>query len=170
MSLRRRLALLSALAVALAVLLASVLVYTLVRDRLRGDIDHDLRQQAERVTQRFATAPPAVGAGIAFGPPGEVATAPAPKGKRTRVERGEQYALTLPPPEPGGPEALAQMISPSGVVVTGPGAPISIPVSSQDRGLAANGGQPRLEDAKSGDTDLRVLTCLLYTSPSPRDS
>ena len=94
MSLRRRLALLSALAVALAVLLASVLVYTLVRDRLRGDIDHDLRQQAERVTQRFATAPPAVGAGIAFGPPGEVATAPAPKGKRTRVERGEQYALT----------------------------------------------------------------------------
>ena len=50
------------------------------------------------------------------------------------------------------------MISPNGVVVTGPGTPISIPVSSEDRGLAANGGQPRLEDAKSGDTDLRVLT------------
>ena len=47
MSLRRRLALLSALAVAFAVLLASVLVYTLVRDRLRGDIDNDLRHQAE---------------------------------------------------------------------------------------------------------------------------
>ena len=50
------------------------------------------------------------------------------------------------------------MISPNGVVVTGPGTPISIPVSSEDRSLAANGGQPRLEDAKSGDTDLRVLT------------
>ena len=64
MTLRRRLALLSALAVALAVLLASVLVYTLVRDRLRGDIDHELRQQAERITQRFATGPTPAGPGI----------------------------------------------------------------------------------------------------------
>jgi len=46
-SLRRRLALLSALAVAFAVLLASGLVYTLVRDRLTGDIDNDLRHQAD---------------------------------------------------------------------------------------------------------------------------
>jgi two-component system sensor histidine kinase MprB len=158
MSLRRRLALLSALAVALAVLLASVLVYTLVRDRLRGDIDHDLRQQAERVTQRFASGPPAVGAGIAVGPPGEVATAPAPKGKKTRVERGEQFALTLPPPEPGGPEALAQLINSNGVVVTGPSSPIRIPVSSADRTLAASGGKPKLVDANAGNTDLRVLT------------
>ena len=150
MTLRRRLALLSALAVALAVLLASVLVYTLVRDRLRGDIDHDLRQQAERVTQRFAAGPGPPGAGIPVAPP--------PKAGTARTKQGEQYALTLPPPEPGGPEALAQMISPNGVVVTGPGTPISIPVSSEDRSLAANGGQPRLEDAKSGDTDLRVLT------------
>jgi two-component system sensor histidine kinase MprB len=149
-TLRRRLALLSALAVALAVVLASVLVYTLVRDRLRGDIDHDLRQQAERVTQRFAAGPGPPGAGIAVAPP--------PKAGTARTERGEQYALTLPPPEPGGPEALAQMISPNGVVVTGPGTPISIPVSNEDRSLAADGGQPRLEDAKSGDTDLRVLT------------
>ena len=52
MSLRRRLALLSALAVAFAVLLASALVYTLVRDRLRGDIDNDLRHQAEQATAR----------------------------------------------------------------------------------------------------------------------
>jgi two-component system, OmpR family, sensor histidine kinase MprB len=150
-TLRRRLALLSALAVALAVLLASVLVYALVRDRLRGDIDHDLRQQAERVTQRFTTAPASPpGAGIPF--------EPAPGAGTARTERDDKYALTLPPPEPGGPEALAQVISPNGVVVTGPGTPISIPVSSEDRSLAANGGRPRLEDAKSGDTDLRVLT------------
>ena len=157
MSLRRRLALLSALAVALAVLLASVLVYTLVRDRLRGDIDHDLRQQAERVTQRFAAGPPPAGAGFPVAPPGQVSTAPAPNGKRAGVERGEQFALTLPPPEPGGPEALAQLINPNGVVVTGPGS-IRIPVSSSDRSLAASGGQPKLEDANAGDTELRVLT------------
>jgi two-component system, OmpR family, sensor histidine kinase MprB len=62
-SLRRRLALLSALAVAFAVLLASGLVYTLVRDRLRGDIDNDLHHQADVVSQRFTTAAPVI-AGI----------------------------------------------------------------------------------------------------------
>jgi two-component system sensor histidine kinase MprB len=141
MSLRRRLALLSALAVALAVLLASVLVYALVRDRLRSDIDHDLRDQAGRVTQRFEAGPP-----------------PLPQAGSPGTERGEQQALIAPPPQPGGPEALTQLISPRGVVVTGPGTPIPIPVSSADRSLAANGGQPSLEDAKSGGTDLRVLT------------
>ena len=55
MSLRRRLALLSALAVALAVLLASALVYALVRDRLIGDLDEDLNRQADRVAARFAS-------------------------------------------------------------------------------------------------------------------
>jgi two-component system sensor histidine kinase MprB len=59
-SLRRRLALLSALAVAFAVLLASGLVYTLVRDRLRGDVDNDLRHQADTVTQRFEQVAPLV--------------------------------------------------------------------------------------------------------------
>src|SRR5262249_22881621 len=56
-TLRRRLALLSALAVALTVLLASALVYALVRDRLRGDIDTDLRHQAETVSRRLTTGP-----------------------------------------------------------------------------------------------------------------
>ncbi len=149
MSLRRRLALLSGLAVALTVLLASVLVYTLVRDRLRGDIDHDLRQQAERVTQRFQAGPPP-------GPP--VAVAPPPQTTGRGAEQGEQYALTLPPPEPGGPEALAQLISPSGAVVTGPSSSLQIPVSGADRQLAANGGQAKFEDVRAGDSDLRVLT------------
>jgi two-component system, OmpR family, sensor histidine kinase MprB len=168
-TLRRRLALLSALAVALAVLLASVLVYTLVRDRLRGDIDHELRQQAERVTQRFATGPMPVGVGVGDvevtgpegpspAPPGVTAPPPSTKTKKGRVARGEQQALALPPPEPGGPGSLAQMISSNGGVVTGPGTPIRIPVSGEDRDLAANGGDPKLEDAKSGSTDLRVLT------------
>ena len=149
MSLRRRLALLSGLAVALTVLLASVLVYTLVRDRLRGDIDHDLRQQAERVTQRFQGGP-------VPGPP--VAVAPPPQRTGRGAEQGEQYALTLPPPEPGGPEALAQLISPNGAVVTGPSSSLQIPVSAADRQLAANGGPAKFEDVRAGDSDLRVLT------------
>jgi two-component system sensor histidine kinase MprB len=190
MSLRRRLALLSALAVALTVVLASVLVYTLVRDRLRGDVDNDLRQQAGRVTQRFEAGPVPIGGpvtqarvgGSASGAalaPGPGALGPAPvtgkalgpvttaqgkavpksgKGKQERVERGEQFALSIAPPEPGGPVALTQLISSKGAVVTGPDSPIRIPVSSADRNLAASGGEPRLEDAKAGDTSLRVLT------------
>jgi two-component system, OmpR family, sensor histidine kinase MprB len=175
-SLRRRLALLSALAVALAVLLASLLVYTLVRDRLRGDIDHDLRQQAERVTQRFATGPLPIGGAVGqaqgispgtaaapFGPPAVGAPSkttgrPSEKAEKARVERGEQLALALPPPDPGGPAALAQLISSSGAVVTDPNSPIQVPVSSAARALAANGGQARIEDATAGDTSLRVLT------------
>ena len=45
-SLRRRLTLLSALAVALAVIVASVIVYAIVRDQLLGQIDDTLRERA----------------------------------------------------------------------------------------------------------------------------
>jgi two-component system, OmpR family, sensor histidine kinase MprB len=58
-TLRRRLALLSAVAVAVTVLLASGLVYALVRDRLRGDIDDDLHHQADQVTTRLTQVAPA---------------------------------------------------------------------------------------------------------------
>jgi two-component system, OmpR family, sensor histidine kinase MprB len=174
MSLRRRLALLSALAVALTVLLASVLVYALVRDRLRSDVDNDLRDQAARVTQRFEAGPVGIGtveggapvggsvSNVPPGPPGVStggkAPAPSGKGKKGSSVRSEQLALAVPPPEPGGPEALTQLISSSGAVVPGPSSSIRIPVSSADRALAASGGQPRLADAKADSTDLRVLT------------
>jgi two-component system sensor histidine kinase MprB len=174
MSLRRRLALLSALAVALTVLLASVLVYALVRDRLRGDVDSDLRDQATRVTQRFEAGPVGIGTVVGGAPAGgSVSNAPAPppevstggkpptpsgKGKKGSSVRSEQFALAVPPPEPGGPVALTQLISSGGAVVPGPSSSIRIPVSNADRAMAENGGEPRLEDAKAGSTDLRVLT------------
>ena len=106
MSLRRRLALLSALAVALTVVLASVLVYTLVRDRLRSDVDNDLRDQATRVTQRFRTGPMPIGGAVGAHVTGSGAgtalppvapTAPSGKVKDERAERGEQLELALPP-------------------------------------------------------------------------
>jgi two-component system, OmpR family, sensor histidine kinase MprB len=147
MSLRRRLALLSALAVALAVLLASALVYALVRDRLIGDIDEDLNRQADRVAARFASlggGPGLSEAGVPAAPPGEVGA--------------QEFGLALPPPDPGGPVALGQLIRTDGHVVGVPGSPIRIPVSAADRELAAAGGEPRVEDAEAGDTTLRVLT------------
>src|SRR3954453_5951223 len=129
MTLRRRLALLSALAVALAVLLASVLVYALVRDRLRGDVDNDLRHQADVVTQRAGQIGPLI-AGSVQGPapiPGGQGTEAVPqkgnppplppdlrvgtkakakgkKGGKPPPEIGDRVFLqrAVPPPEPGG--------------------------------------------------------------------
>jgi len=91
-SLRRRLALLSALAVAFAVLLASGLVYALVRDRLRGDIDNDLRHQADVVTQRAGVVAPLI-AGSAPGP------------VTVGQGAGSFSARTGPPPLPPGVKA-----------------------------------------------------------------
>ncbi|MGA8218388.1 MAG: HAMP domain-containing sensor histidine kinase [Solirubrobacterales bacterium] len=181
MSLRRRLALLSALAVAFAVLLASALVYTLVRDRLRGDIDNDLRHQAQVVNQRTEQVAPPIAGGIqgpvtvgtgqgtqstrANGkppplPPGIKAP---PKGKKVtngQPERGGRAFLerAVPAPGPGGPAALAQLIGPNGSAVTDIGSRLQIPISSADRTLATRGGDPSLHDVNVHGTSLRVLT------------
>jgi two-component system, OmpR family, sensor histidine kinase MprB len=173
MTLRRRLALLSALAVALTVLLASALVYALVRDRLRSDIDNDLHHQADLVAGRLAQFAPSTSDGQA-GPQGHVGVvgeggAPPPppqvkavRGKKRPVQPAEQGGQFLqravPAPRPGASPSLAQLIAPDGTVVTEPDSQYRIPVSSEDRGLAASGGKPSLADVSEGGTELRVLT------------
>jgi two-component system sensor histidine kinase MprB len=162
-SLRRRLALLSAAAVALAVLLASVLVYALVRDRLRGDVDEDLQHQADRAAGRIvagSVAGQAAPAGQGAPPPTGLLPAPPPgqQGVSAKAESGERLELAVPPPDPGGPAPLAQLVRSDGDVITAPESQIRIPVSSADRELASQGGEPMLADVKAGDTPLRVLT------------
>jgi two-component system, OmpR family, sensor histidine kinase MprB len=176
-SLRRRLALLSALAVALAVLLASGLVYALVRDRLRGDIDNDLKREASRATARVAGLPGggptgagvsasgATGAEIPVPPPGggpppggiQQTQAP-PTGEAGETSKEQRADLVLPPPAPGAPQALVQLITNSGQVLTAPGSPLLIPVSGADQQLASHGGKPNLTDTEANGTSLRVLT------------
>ena len=189
MSLRRRLALLSALAVAFAVLLASGLVYALVRDRLRGDIDNDLRHQAELVSQRAeqvapliagsAQGPVTVGASQGVGAPNVSSNGKRPplppgistkdKGKRTAKapgpEAGDRIFLqrAVPAPGPGAPPSLAQLIGPNGTVVTGAGSQFHLPVSATDRTLAASGGDAQFSDVDAQGTSLRVLTQPLAT-------
>jgi two-component system sensor histidine kinase MprB len=183
-SLRRRLALLSALAVAFAVLLASALVYTLVRDRLRGDIDNDLRHQADLATQRIGQAAPVIAGSLQGGPvtigagAGGVAVAgskqgkppPLPpelkangkrkKGAADEPENGDRIFLqrAVPAPGPGAPPSLAQLIGPNGTVVTGIGSQVQIPVSATDRSLATGGGEAEFSDVNAQGTSLRVLT------------
>jgi two-component system, OmpR family, sensor histidine kinase MprB len=181
MSLRRRLALLSALAVAFAVLLASGLVYTLVRDRLRGDIDNDLRHQADVVTQRAGVVAPLIagsaqepvtvgqGAGT-FSTQGKppplpsgvkpTAKAEGEKGVEGRSEAGNRVFLqqAVPGPGPGGPPSLAQLIGPSGAVVTDIGSQVRLPVSGEDRALAVDGGDASFSDVDAQGSSFRVLT------------
>jgi two-component system, OmpR family, sensor histidine kinase MprB len=180
-TLRRRFALLSALAVALTVLLASALVYALVRDQLRGDIDDDLRQQAGEVTHRIAQAVTVIegvqqGSEVGSDRGGlgvdEVRGAPAPPDvlalgrpkEKGAPPRGELFLQrAIPAPRPGAPPALAQLITANGAVVREPDAQVTIPVSSSDRRLAASGDEASLENVKAGDTELRVLTQPLPT-------
>jgi len=183
MSLRRRLALLSALAVAFAVLLASGLVYTLVRDRLRGDIDNDLRHQADVVTQRAAQVAPGL-AGAAQGPvtigtaqgggtfsqsgnPPPLPPELQPKGKvngkngaEEKPEAGDRVFLqrAVPAPGPGGPPSVAQLIGPNGLAVTGIGSQVQLPISEADRALATSGGDASFSDVNAQGTSFRVLT------------
>jgi len=157
MSLRHRLALLSAAAVAVAVLLVSGVVYALVRDRLRSDIDEDLERQAERSSVRLGAVaalgrPDGVGQaeGPAPGVPGgpfEIPV-PHPAGDPDEVREG---TVELPPPPPGGPPALGQVILANGEA-------IPIPGSRSDRELASAGGEPRFEDVEAEGTSFRVLT------------
>ncbi len=58
MTLRRRLALVAAAAVAIAIALASGIVYVVVRGELRGQLDGELRQVAERRNLGFVLRPP----------------------------------------------------------------------------------------------------------------
>jgi two-component system, OmpR family, sensor histidine kinase MprB len=104
-SLRRRLALLSALAVALAVLLASGLVYALVRDRLRGDIDSDLRHQADTVAQRISATPQT----LFFQAPTGAA------GVQTGGGIGASGETSIGPPPPGFPGANGKPPAPTQV-------------------------------------------------------
>jgi two-component system sensor histidine kinase MprB len=178
MSLRRRLALLSAAAVALAIVLASVIVYALVRDRLRDQVDDDLRGQADTTMARLegiftraidpgqAVAPGALGAIIARAEaPPDPGAAPDEQAAgqggalATKGPNGETQILALPPTSPGAAPPVGQIIGADGTAIQGPGSSIKIPVSSTAREVAATAGEPKLEDVEVGnDTTLRVLT------------
>ena len=160
MTLRRRLALLSAAAVALTVVLASALVYVLVRDSLRDNVDDDLRGQVEQAEARLGEFEQALPAE----PPGGLeAILGGSEGQPPGVARSQPVGpppdvLTAPNPSPGDAAALGQFIDAEGDVAPTPGTTVRIPVSSEARELAANGGDPSFEDVEADDTPLRVLT------------
>jgi two-component system sensor histidine kinase MprB len=147
-TLRRRLTLLSALAVALAVVLASVIVYALVRDRLRDQIDDTLRERAAAATVFIG--------GRLFSPgDGGVLPAPRPHGLPPReAPRGEGFEL--PPPPLGDFVPRGQLIDANGAVEPAPGG--AVPVTEEARQVAAGERGSFFSEVSVEGSELRVLT------------
>src|SRR5918994_6606242 len=134
MGLRRRLTLLTTLVVGGIVVLAATACYAVIRAELRGQVDEQL------TGQRALLGPPG-GRGPGFG-----------------RDRG----LPGLPPRAGGAAPFAQLVTPGGDVVPlrGGGA---IPVTDEDRAVAAGRARERLDDRDAAGVHLRALT-----TPLPR--
>lgn len=148
MTLRRRLTLVSALAVALAIVLASAIVYVVVRGQLRGEVDDTLRERtrAARVIARVQEADP----GMFDRPPRQRdSVVPLPEGAG---------ALRLPPPPLESAGAVAQLVSDTGVTQLGPFGSVSLPVSARTREVAAGQTESFFTDTNVNGVELRVLT------------
>ncbi len=173
MSLRRRLTLLSALAVAIAVALASVIVYALVRHQLRDQIDDTLRERATAATVMIGGRPVV---------PGDLDEAPLPSTPGGEAPRPQQQsgpgAETLPPPPgavplppdlrggtsirlpaPAGGEffAVGQLVRADGSVVSVRGGE-RIPVDAATSEVASGSREAFFSDVSSEGGELRVYT------------
>ncbi len=135
MPLRRRIGLLTALAVGITVLVAGVITYAVVRAELRDQVDEALTAQADRARD-VASRPPIFGT-----PPGTAAGGP---------------AVPLPPPSFGAPTAI-QIIRANGAVAQLPTSQVEVSVNAHDRSVAA-GSPAFFSERTAGDTHLRVFT------------
>ena len=151
MTLRRRLALLTALAVALAIALASVIVYALVRDQLTDQIDDTLRERADAARLVVGGRPIPIGEGPPPLPPPGIGPGPGPPGPPPQT-------FELPGPPPGGADFVArgQLIDRNGTVLQAREG--ALPVSAEAREVAAGERGEFFADVDAGESQLRVLT------------
>ena len=133
MPLRRRIGLLTALAVGITVLVAGVITYVVVRAELRGQVDDALTAQAD-LARDVARTPPGF-----RGPP--------PSGSTT---------VPLPPPSVGAPRR-SRSSRPTGRVVRLPTSQVEVPVTAGDRAVAT-GSPAFFSERVAGGTQLRVYT------------
>jgi len=129
--LRRRLTLLTTLVVGGVVVLAAIACYAVIRAELRGQVDDQLTGQGA-LLEPFGRAGP----GPRFGPGG---------------------GLPGLSPRAGGAAPFAQLVGPGGEAVALRGA-APIPVTAEDRAIAAGDAGERLSDRDAGGAHLRVLT------------
>jgi len=169
MTFRRRIVLLSALAVAGAIVVASVLTYLLVSHNLRGQIDSELRGDVPRVLVVSRTREAEAGGGTEVArrvdrEKGEDA-APAPSGPSVPLDLPSSAAddeaaavgrtLVVPPSTLGGASVIAQTIGTSGSV-RGDGRLPMLPVTRAVREVAAGTRAPFFRDATLDGTRVRI--------------
>jgi two-component system, OmpR family, sensor histidine kinase MprB len=129
MTLRRRLTLLSAVAVAIAVTLAAGIAYVATRDALLHDVDTTLDGQSRFLGER-----------VLFSP----------------VE--PRRDVPAPPPRRGGPIAYGQLVTTDGVVHPLADAGLRLPAGPAVQAIARAGTGRVFSDAWVNGTHLRVLT------------
>jgi two-component system sensor histidine kinase MprB len=131
-TLRRRVALMSALVVGATLVLASGVCYLVMRGELRGQVDDSLREQGDQVRRLPPT-----------------------------VSRELPRRIPQPPRRTGSPQGYVQFVSPGGTVRVRPasrGEP-RLPVSAATRRLAASARGGRiLQDTHADGVHVRLLT------------
>ena len=161
MTLRRRLALVSAIAVAVAIVAASAIVFFVVRAQLRDQVDSSLREMAAGATVMAAPVPPPSIAGTT-GQAVELVPARRARhrdgGKRHHGNRSDM-ALALPEQQPGAPPGFGQVIGAGGQVFRPAQDGVAVPpVTAAAAQVASGERRPFFEDADVQGTHLRVLT------------
>jgi two-component system, OmpR family, sensor histidine kinase MprB len=141
-SFRRRLTLVSAVAVAAAVLAASLIVFFVVRDQLHDEIDSSLVELARGASVTALPVPP----------PRRGGTVRPAKRPRPGV------ALALPHTPLGVPAGYGQLVGADGRVFRAPGEAVSLPVSDAVLEVASGDRGAFFEDAEVAGTHLRILT------------
>ena len=172
MTLRRRLTLMSVVAVTLTVLCAAVASYVAMRSELRGQADDALRRQGALVA-RLGVAAGIVGSpGTApsgartTGPPGapDVGVPPPLARGGPRLSPGRPVPpsvlrqLPAPPPRLGGSADFVQFLDREGRPVGRNIDAARLPAGSAERAVAKGERDSALEDAQVADSHVRVFT------------
>jgi two-component system, OmpR family, sensor histidine kinase MprB len=154
MTLRRRLALISAAAVAIAIAAGSAIVWLVVRGDLRGQVDQSLEELARGASVAPAPAPAPDGRAILpIRPPFGGRTAPARRGARR-----PRAILALPQEPPGVPLGYGQVVTASGKVLVPRGRSPALPITPEARQVATGERGPFFSDLEVDGAHLRVLT------------
>jgi two-component system sensor histidine kinase MprB len=153
MSFRRRVVVLSGLAVAIAVAAVSITTYVLVRGELRGRVDAELRRD---VTETFAVPL------LSSSDPPKLEIRRSSSGGRPELvpaSRGRAAVrLYLPNGPLGGRSVYAQVVDDDGSLIPPKGPHTNLPGIEAAAEVAAGEREPFFSDVQIGDSHLRVYT------------
>jgi two-component system sensor histidine kinase MprB len=161
MTLRRRFALIAAVAVAVTIVLASGIVYLVVRDELRGRVDAELRATGARRAAIGSLLREGVAGGLLRDPGG----LPAPGALAPRGPGATPPALPPPRDALGLATAYVAVVGRDGRVVLPVGAAPRVPVTAATRAVATHARDAFFTDATVAGSPVRVFTRALPGPP-----